>query len=162
MSGRKRTSERRASSVGGRPHILRIFAGQQGSSIVQMLILLPLFVFLVFYGIEISTVLVRYQILAHGAYRLLDQAAAAGEITSGQLATLSATIQQAGMDPAALRIGSTTSPIGVPIPKGQLIQVAVGYPRGAVTVGRLIGLPSWDASALMWVRGSAVSEKVGP
>jgi len=127
---------------------------------VQALILLPLFLFLTLYGIELGIVVVRHQVLVHAVHRTLTRSQIDGQIAPEQVTALKAALQQFGLDPQRVQLGSRTTLIGVLVPRGGTITLEVGYPRGALTTGRLVGLPSWDAQGLMWVRASIISEKV--
>lgn len=130
-----------------------------GSVTIETVIVLPLLVFLAFFGVEVWVVIQRHALLQSVLNTALVRVQLEGEVSPAIRQDILAMLQQAGFDPQKVSFGNST-PAGVVRRRGEPLHLEIGYPKGRVmTVVRLLGLEPPDPNGYMWVSGTTISER---
>lgn len=131
----------------------------RGSSVVTMLIVLPLLIFPVFYGIEAWVVVQRHLLMQHVLNTYIVRAQIEGEVSDALRAEIRSVMGRIGFDETKVEFGNSTPP-GVVKHRGETVVLEIGYPKGPIlTIVRLVGLKPPDPNGYMWVRGTTISER---
>jgi len=130
----------------------------RGSAVIETLIVLPILLFVTFFGLETWVLMQRHVLMGRVLNQYLTLAQIEGTVSDEIRQDVLAAMERLGFDPAKVDFGHSTPP-HVYKRRGEPVHMEIGYPKGPVlTIVRVLGLSPPDSDELMWEGGTVASE----